>query len=69
MAAGARAAAGDGARCRSLEVVLDELEASRLALDRANPGDLVVLCADQVESIVDELQARSRASAAAGGGA
>jgi cyanophycin synthetase len=67
--AGARASAADGARCRSLEVVLDELEASRLALDRANPGDLVVLCADQVESIVDELQSRVRPSAAAGGGA
>ena len=69
IAAGAGAAAGDGARCRSLEVVPDEMEASRLALDRANPGDLVVLCADRVDSIVDELQARSRASAAAGGGA
>jgi cyanophycin synthetase len=69
VAAGARAAAGDGARCRSLEVVLDELEATSLALDRANPGDLVVLCADQVDRIVDELQARSRPPAAAGGGA
>jgi cyanophycin synthetase len=67
IAAGARAAAGAGARCRSLEVVLDELEASKLALDRANPGDLVVLCADQVESIVDELQSRTRGSAGAGG--
>jgi cyanophycin synthetase len=69
IAAGARAAAGDGARCRSLEVVLDELEASRLALDRANPGDLVVLCADRVESIVDELQSRIRPSGPAGAGA
>jgi cyanophycin synthetase len=68
LAAGARAAA-DGARCRSLEVVLDELAACKLALDRANPGDLVVLCADQVEGIVDELQSRTRPSAAAGGGA
>jgi cyanophycin synthetase len=50
-------------------VVLDELEASRLALDRANPGDLVVLCADQVDSIVDELQSRARPSSPAGGGA
>jgi cyanophycin synthetase len=49
-------------------VVLDELEASRLALDRANPGDLVVLCADRVDAIVDELQARSRASSPAAGG-
>ncbi|HET9292092.1 MAG TPA: Mur ligase family protein, partial [Actinomycetes bacterium] len=69
VAAGARAGAADGGRCRSLEVVLDELEASCLALDRANPGDLVVLCADQVESIVDELQSRTRASGAAGAGA
>jgi cyanophycin synthetase len=69
IAAGARAAAGDGARCRSLEVVPDELEASRLALDRANPGDLVVLCADRVDSIVDELQSRTRPSSPAGGGA
>jgi cyanophycin synthetase len=69
VAAGARASAGDGARCRSLDVVLDELEASRLALDRANPGDLVVLCADRVESIVDELQSRVRPSGPAGAGA
>jgi cyanophycin synthetase len=67
VAAGARAGAGNGGRCRSLDVVLDEMEASRLALDRANPGDLVVLCADQVESIVDELQSRTRASGGAGG--
>jgi hypothetical protein len=38
----------------------DELEATKLALDRANPGDLVVLCADQVDAIVDELQSRVR---------
>jgi cyanophycin synthetase len=38
VAAGARASAGDGARCRSLEVVLDELEASRLALGPGQPG-------------------------------
>jgi cyanophycin synthetase len=66
VAAGARAAAAGG-RCRSLDVVPDELEASRLALDRANPGDLVVLCADQVESIVDELQSRTRATGGSGG--
>jgi cyanophycin synthetase len=41
IAAGARASAAAGARLRSLDIVLDEMEASRLALDRANPGDLV----------------------------
>jgi len=67
LAAGVRTAAAAGARCRSLDVVLDELEAARLALDRANPGDLVVLCADRVDEIVDELQARIRARSTAGG--
>jgi cyanophycin synthetase len=60
VAAGVKAAVARGARCRSLEVVPDEMEAAKLALDRANPGDLVVLCADRVDEIVDELQSRVR---------
>jgi len=58
LAAGAGAAMHDGARCRAVDVVPDELEAARLALDRANPGDLVVLCADRAETVVHELQTR-----------
>ena len=57
-AAGAGAAVRQGARCRTVEVVPDELEAARLALDRANPGDLVVVCADRAEAVVHELQTR-----------
>jgi cyanophycin synthetase len=60
LAGGVRAAVARGARCRSLDVVPDEMEAAKLALDRANPGDLVVLCADRVDEIVDELQSRGR---------
>jgi cyanophycin synthetase len=60
LADGVRAAVARGARCRSLEVVPDEMEAAKLALDRANPGDLVVLCADRVDEIVDELRSRGR---------
>ena len=59
--AGIDAAVGaGGARCRATQVVLDELEAARLALDRANPGDLVVICADKVDAIADELEARRK---------
>ena len=58
VAAGANAAMRKGARCRTVEVLPDELDAARLALDRANPGDLVVVCADRVEAVVHELQTR-----------
>ena len=58
VAAGANAAIRKGARCRTVEVLPDELDAARLALDRANPGDLVVLCADRVEAVAHELQTR-----------
>ena len=47
VAEGARAAMQEGARCRQVEVVLDELEATRHVLARTNPGDLVVMCVDQ----------------------
>ena len=47
-----------GARCRATQVVLEELEAAKLALDRANPGDLVVICADKVDAIAEELESR-----------
>jgi cyanophycin synthetase len=67
VAAGGRAEVARGARCRSVEVVPDEMAASKLALDLANPGDLVVLCADRVDEIVDELQARVRPAPPAGG--
>jgi cyanophycin synthetase len=67
VAAGVKAEVRRGARCRSLEVVPEEMAATKLALDRANPGDLVVLCADRVDEIVDELQARVRPAPPAGG--
>ena len=66
VAAGARRSTAGGGRCRNLDVVPGRAGGVRLALDQANPGDLVVLCADQVERIVEELQSRTRASGPAG---
>jgi cyanophycin synthetase len=47
-----------GARAGSAEVVLDEMEAAKLALDRSRPGDLVVLCVDYATEIYKELERR-----------
>ncbi len=51
----ARMAEG-GARCKQVEVVLDETDAVRHCMTRANPGDLVVLCVDQHSEVVAELE-------------
>ena len=60
VAEGARAAIADGARCRQVEIVLDELEATRHVLARTNPGDLVVMCVDQHALVVAELEERTK---------
>jgi cyanophycin synthetase len=56
---GVRAAMDAGGRCRQVETVLDELTAVRHALVRSNPGDLVVLCVDQHQSVLAELESVS----------
>jgi cyanophycin synthetase len=56
---GVRAAMDVGGRCRQVETVLDELTAVRHALVRSNPGDLVVLCVDQHQSVLAELESVS----------
>lgn len=48
--------AADGARCKQVEVVLDEKDAVRHCMTRANPGDLVVLCVDQHSEVMSELE-------------
>ena len=55
---GIREAQTAGARVGSVEVVTDEMEATRRALDRSRPGDLVVLCVDYASTVWEELQAR-----------
>jgi cyanophycin synthetase len=60
VAEGARTAMEQGARCRQVEIVLDELEATRHVLARTNPGDLVVMCVDKHSMVVAELEERTK---------
>ena len=43
-------------RCRQVEIVLDEVDAVRHCMARANPGDVVVLCVDQHAEVLAELE-------------
>ncbi len=60
VADGARAAMEDGARCKQLEVILDEIESVRHAMSRANRGDLVVVCVDKHPAVMAELESWSQ---------
>ena len=44
-------------RVKEIEIVLDEIDATRVGVSRANAGDLVVLCVDRARAVWDELQA------------
>jgi cyanophycin synthetase len=55
---GIEAAISAGARCQKIEVVLDELDATRRALDLGRKGDIVVLCVDHANLAWKELQHR-----------
>jgi cyanophycin synthetase len=57
---GVRARMAEGARCRDVELELDEVVATRAALRRANPGDLVVLCVDSATNVWAELEGLAR---------
>jgi cyanophycin synthetase len=47
-----------GGRAGNVEVILDEMDATRRALDRSRPGDLVVLCVDYATEVWRELESR-----------
>ncbi len=55
---GVRAGMADGGRCKTVETVIDELEATRYALDMGREGDLVVVCVDHANDVWKELQHR-----------
>ncbi len=60
---GVREAQQAGARVGNVEIVLDEMAATRRALDRARPGDLVVLCVDYATEVWQELESRRNLAA------
>lgn len=55
---GVQEAISTGARAGSAEIVTDEMDATRKALDRSRPGDLVVLCVDHATDVFRELESR-----------
>jgi cyanophycin synthetase len=55
---GIREAMESGARAGNAEIVIDEMEAARKALDRSRPGDLVVLCVDYASEVWKEIESR-----------
>jgi cyanophycin synthetase len=55
---GVEAGVREGGRTREIETVLNELEATRRALDLGREGDLVVLCVDYANLAWKELQHR-----------
>ena len=57
---GIRRARADGARAEKAEAVLDELEAAKIGMRRAQPGDLVVICADDSSAVYREAMALDR---------
>jgi len=54
-----------GARAGNIEIVTDEMDATRKALDRSRPGDLVVLCVDYATEVFQELERRRSLAAPA----
>jgi cyanophycin synthetase len=66
---GVREAMANDARTETIEIVLDELEATRRALDLGKEGDLVVVCVDHANDVWKELQRRQHGATAGSAGA
>ena len=67
VAEGVRRGMADGGRCKQVETILDEIEAVRHAMSRANPGDLVVICVDKHPAVMAELENWSSVAQAGAG--
>jgi cyanophycin synthetase len=57
---GIGSATAEGARCRSVDTVLAEMDSVHAALELANPGDIVVICVDKHAVVIDELERLAR---------
>ncbi len=55
--------AGEERRAGTVRTILDELEATRAALDGATDGDVVVVCVDHANQVWKELQRRQHGAA------
>ena len=64
---GVREAMEGGARCQGVETVLNEMEATRYALDMGHEGDVVVVCVDHANDVWKELQRRQHGGSAVSG--
>ncbi len=53
----------EGSRVETITTILDELEATRHALDIARDGDVVVVCVDHANQVWKELQRREHGAA------
>ena len=56
IAEGAERARAAGGRVTSIETILDELEATRAAVNPAGANDVVIVCADKHARVMDELE-------------
>ena len=53
---GVRAAMADGARAKEVRSLPLETDAVRWALEQANAGDVVAICADQTDTVYSQLE-------------
>jgi cyanophycin synthetase len=62
---GVREEMAHGARCTNVETMLDEMDATRHALDMGHEGDVIVVCVDHANAVWKELQRRQHGGASA----
>ena len=60
---GVRAAMAQGARTADVVTIVDEMEATRHALDAGREGDVIVVCVDYANNVWKELQRRQHGDA------